>query len=37
MLRKMIDTNILVYALVEGHPATAACDDFIRKVSEKSC
>ncbi|MEM3563221.1 MAG: type II toxin-antitoxin system VapC family toxin [Candidatus Jordarchaeaceae archaeon] len=35
MLRKMIDTNILVYALVENHPATATCDDFIRRVSEK--
>ncbi len=35
MLRKMIDANILVYALVEGHPATDACEEFIRRVSEK--
>ena len=35
MLKKMIDTNILVYALVEGHPATSACEAFIRRVSER--
>mgnify|MGYP000080908097 CR=1 FL=1 len=35
MLRKMIDTNLLVYALMEGYPATAVCDEFLRRVSEK--
>ncbi|MGQ9722589.1 MAG: type II toxin-antitoxin system VapC family toxin [Candidatus Jordarchaeum sp.] len=34
-VEKDIDTNILVYALVEGHPATSACEEFIRRVGEK--
>lgn len=30
MLKKALDTNILVYALLENHPASAVCDGFIK-------
>ncbi len=30
MLRKALDTNIIVYSLLEDHPAAAACDSLLR-------
>jgi len=29
-LERGLDANLLVYSLLEGHPASAACEQFIR-------
>lgn len=30
MLKKTLDTNVIVYSLLKGHPASDACDSLIR-------
>jgi len=30
-MKKLIDTNLLIYALIEDHPASSVCEAFIRK------
>ena len=30
-MKKLIDANLLIYALIEDHPASSVCEAFIRK------
>ena len=30
-MEKLIDANLLIYALIEDHPASSVCEAFIRR------
>ena len=30
-MKKLIDANLLIYALIEDHPASSVCEAFIRR------
>lgn len=34
-MKRLIDTNVLVYALIENHPASSVCEAFIQEQKEK--
>jgi predicted nucleic acid-binding protein len=34
-MKRLIDTNVLVYALIDNHPASSVCETFIREQQDR--